>query len=84
MEAQNNRPLSQYNDEKILWHFIIDVTATQTSELLSINRNTVNRYYNIFRNCIYQYQKKQVHTYHWGWVQDHFKEDCQLRNDLFF
>jgi hypothetical protein len=58
MEARNNRPLSQYKIEKILcWHFIADVTATQTSELLVINRNTVNRYYNIFRNCIYQYQQ---------------------------
>jgi len=57
MEAPNNRPLSQYKVKKILWHFIVDVTATQTSELLGINRNTVNRYYNIFRNCIYQYQQ---------------------------
>ncbi len=42
--------------QKILWHFIVDVTATKTSKLLNINRNTINRYYNIFRKIIYCYQ----------------------------
>ncbi len=56
MRRANNRPLSDYKIKKILWHFIVDVTATQTSELLNINRNTVNKYYNIFRKIIYCYQ----------------------------
>lgn len=56
MKQANNKALSQYKIKKILWHFIIDINATQTSELLSINRNTINRYYNIFRNLIYEYQ----------------------------
>jgi len=36
MKRANNRPLSEYKIKKILWHFIVDVTATQTSELLNI------------------------------------------------
>ena len=59
MKERNNRPLSEYKVKKILWHFVVDVTATQTAELLQINRNTVNRYYNIFREMIYYYQQER-------------------------
>jgi len=59
MKVRNNRPLSDYKVKKILWHFVVDVTATQTAELLQINRNTVNRYYNIFREMIYCYQQER-------------------------
>ena len=59
MKHRNNRPLSDYKVKKILWHFVVDVTATQTSELLSINRNTVNRYYTLFRKIIYCYQQER-------------------------
>ena len=59
MKARNNRSLSDYKVKKILWHFVVDVTATQTAELLRINRNTVNRYYNIFREMIYCYQQER-------------------------
>jgi hypothetical protein len=30
-----------------------DIDATKTSKLLSINRNTINRYFNIFRLAIF-------------------------------
>jgi hypothetical protein len=43
MKERNNRPLSEYKVKKILWHFIVDVTASQASTLLQINRNTINR-----------------------------------------
>jgi len=59
MKERNNRPLSDYKVKKILWHFVVDVTATQTSELLNINRNTINRYYTIFRKLIYTYQSER-------------------------
>ena len=59
MKHRNNRPLSDYKVKKILWHFVVDVTATQTSELLGINRNTVNRYYTLFRKIIYCYQQER-------------------------
>ncbi len=62
MNTPNNRPLSDYKIKKILWHFIIDINATQASELLSINRNTINRYYNIFRKLILEYQIDKFHN----------------------
>ena len=33
-------------------HFCEDITASKTAALLEINRNTINRYYNIFRRKI--------------------------------
>jgi len=59
MKIPNNRPLSDYKVKKILWHFVVDVTATQTAQLLQINRNTVNRYYSKFRQIIYCYQQER-------------------------
>jgi len=59
MKTPTNRPLSNYKVKKILWHFVVDVTATQTAQLLQINRNTVNRYYNKFRQIIYCYQQER-------------------------
>jgi len=37
---------------KILELFVGDFSATQTSEILGISRNTINRYYGIFREEI--------------------------------
>lgn len=48
--------LSSYKLKKIIVHFVIDVNATKTGLLLGVNRNTINRFYHIFRNQIYQYQ----------------------------
>ncbi|MET0155480.1 MAG: IS1595 family transposase [Rickettsiales bacterium] len=45
----NNRPLSDYKIKKILRHFCLDVCASKTAELCGINRNTANRYFNLFR-----------------------------------
>ncbi len=36
--------------------FCSDIDATKTSEILGLNRNTVNRYFRIFREEIYQKQ----------------------------
>lgn len=36
--------------------FCVDVNATKTALLTDINRNTINRWYNIFRQEIYEYQ----------------------------
>ena len=56
--------LSTYTIKKIIKHFCVDVTATTTAELTEINRNTVNRYYSLFREIIYDYQieefKKEI------------------------
>lgn len=45
--------LSAFKIKKIIWHFTVDVTATQTAKLTGINRNTVNQYYHEFRRLIY-------------------------------
>jgi transposase-like protein len=44
--------LSNYTIKKILRCFCTDLTAVQTSKLLDINRNTINRFYKIFREII--------------------------------
>ena len=48
-----NNKLSRYKVKKIIFCFCEDIDATKTSGLLSINRNTINRYYNLFREAIY-------------------------------
>lgn len=55
---QYNR-ISKYEIRKILKCFSIDLTATQTQELLGLNRKTINRYFNEFRCAIYEYQINQ-------------------------
>ena len=45
--------LSDYKVKKIILCFCEDIDATKTSRLLGINRNTINRYYNIFRDLIF-------------------------------
>lgn len=39
--------------------FCSDLTATQAAQMLDINRNTINRYYNAFRCAIFAYQEAQ-------------------------
>jgi transposase-like protein len=56
----NNRPLSKYRRKKIFQCFCLDLTATQTSKLLKVNRNTVNRYCNLIRRAIYIHQLQEL------------------------
>jgi len=46
--------LSQYKVNKIILCFCEDLTATSASKILGLNRNTVNLYYNHFRELILQ------------------------------
>ena len=41
--------LSSYKIKKIIRCFSTDLSATATASILDINRNTINRYFNIFR-----------------------------------
>ena len=43
--------------KKLLRCFSEDLTATQSSGITGLNRNTVNRYYNLFRKKIAAYQE---------------------------
>ena len=47
-----NNGLSDYKIKKIIRHFCEDITASKTAVLLEINRNTINRYFNLFRHKI--------------------------------
>ena len=44
---------------KILSCFCLELTAVQTSKQLHLNRNTIDRYYGIFREKIVKYQEVQ-------------------------
>ena len=48
----NKRKISEYKVKKILGCFCEDITATKTSKIVGLNRNTINRYYCIFREAI--------------------------------
>lgn len=50
--------LSKYKRKQILRCFALDFTATQTSKLLKINRNTINAWYNKFRIEIAKHQEQ--------------------------
>ena len=44
--------LSDYKIKKIMKCFCVDLTASKTAVLLGINRNTINRYFNLFRQTV--------------------------------
>ena len=46
--------ISTQKIKKIIKHFCTDVDATKTSELLELNPNTIDRYFGIFREIIYE------------------------------
>ena len=58
-----NNKLSKYYKKKIIKCFILELTATQTAKLLKINRNTINRYYRIIRECIATYEDHLIHQF---------------------
>jgi transposase len=55
-----NSKISKKILKEILKAFCCDISATQTSEFLSINRNTINRYFNIFREKILKFTTKEM------------------------
>jgi transposase-like protein len=52
--------LTNYQIKKIIKCFCADLNATQTGILLDFNRKTINRYYLIFRRCIYKQQQESL------------------------
>src|SRR3989338_223801 len=51
--------ISQYKVKKIIKHFCYDITASKTAGLLSINRNTINHWYLVFRRAVYAHQMEE-------------------------
>ncbi len=52
--------LSDHRIKKILKCFSDELTSLQTAKFLSLNRNTTDRYYLIFREKIAAYQETQL------------------------
>ena len=55
----NTAKLTDYKLKKIIQHFCLDVTADKTAHLTGMNRNTINRWYLVFRRAIYASQHKE-------------------------
>ncbi len=45
---------------KIILCFVEDITATATAKIVGVNRNTVNRYFNIIREKIFKESLKET------------------------
>lgn len=45
--------------KKVVRHFSVDIPASKTALLVGINRNTINRYYLLFRKAIYAHQMQE-------------------------
>jgi len=52
--------LSKYKIKKILRCFCADIPATNTAKLLNINRRTIDRYFNLFREKIFLASIKEM------------------------
>ena len=54
------RRLSTTKINKIILCFVEDITATATAKIVGVNRNTVNRYFNIIREKIFKESLKET------------------------
>jgi transposase-like protein len=54
-----NAKLSTFKIKRIIFLFCTDIPASKAAELLGINRNTINYWYNRFRRAIYAHQHKE-------------------------
>ena len=52
--------LSKYKVKKILELFCVDITANRAALLLGHNRHTIERYFNLFRERILEYQHQTL------------------------
>jgi transposase len=52
--------LTKHKVNKILRCFSVDIGATQASQLLGINRNTINAWYHTFRIALAEFQEEQI------------------------
>ena len=54
----NRAKISEVKFRQVVKHFTLDLTATQTAELINLNRNTVNRLYSEMRRRISEYSRQ--------------------------
>ena len=55
--------LSKYRVKKILHCFCVDITASKVALILGYNRKTIDRYFNIFREHILEYQHQALQPF---------------------
>jgi transposase len=55
--------LSNYKIKQIVRYFLADLTATSTAKLLNINRNTINRIFNLIRDKIFEKLDQNTDTF---------------------
>lgn len=55
--------LSDFKIKKIIRCFVADLTADQTAVILVLNRNTINRYYMLFREQIFLLQQRDLEQF---------------------
>ena len=51
--------LSDFKIKKLVWCFCVDVEASKVGLVVKLNRNTVNRFYHLFRTLIYYHQLEE-------------------------
>ena len=51
--------LSNFKVKKVIWCFCVDIDATKASLIVDVNRNTINRFYRLFRTLIYYHQLQE-------------------------
>lgn len=52
--------LSNFQIKRILRYFCLELTSTQAAKLLKINRHTADRYYQVFRKKIVEYEENNL------------------------
>jgi transposase-like protein len=60
-----NSKISDYILRKIIRHFVVDVDASKSADLIGVNRNTINKYYKLFRELIYELQSTEFEKVRW-------------------
>jgi transposase len=55
--------ITRYKIKKIMQFFCTDIDATKTALLMGINRKTVNRYFLMFRQIIYDVQQQEKNRF---------------------
>ena len=55
--------ISKYYLKKIISCFCLDVDATKTAQLVGLNRNTINRYFLLFRKRICDKQQREMRDF---------------------
>lgn len=51
--------LSDYKTKKLIWYFCVDIPASKASLIAGVNRNTVNRFFQLFRMLVYEHQLQE-------------------------